>query len=90
MHMCGLLLQMSVSVLVTTVISAKTAEPIEMMFGMWTCRNLRNHVIRWGPRSCRRRGSLGEGEVVDASWYYHYYGHLFYGHWYQHKQLTYR
>jgi len=47
---CGLLLPMfrglCVSLLVTTMSCVKTAEPIEMLFAMWTRVDLRNHV--WG------------------------------------------
>ena len=45
---CGLLLQMCVAcdcVLVTTVSPAKTAEPTEMPFGVWTRVGQRNHVL---------------------------------------------
>jgi len=33
----------------TTVSCAKTAEPIEMTFGMWTPVGPRKPCIRWGP-----------------------------------------
>ena len=36
---------LSVYVLVTTVIPAKTAEPIEVLFGIWTQVGQRSHVL---------------------------------------------
>jgi len=39
--------------------SAKTAEPIEMAFGLWTRMGPRNHV-RWGSRSPHGKGKLWE------------------------------
>jgi len=61
MHGCGLLLHMldvprsvSVCVLVTPFSAAKTAEPIEMLFGLWTQAGLRNHVLDHRERNLRK------------------------------------
>jgi len=53
---CGLLLEMeyrglSVGLTVTIVSGAKTAEPIEMPFGLWTRVGLRKHVLDKGSDS---------------------------------------
>ena len=40
--------------LVTTISCVETAEPIEMLFGMWTRGRPRNHVLNRSPR----KGSL--------------------------------
>jgi len=37
----------------TTVICAKTAEPIEMSFGLWVRMGPRNHVLDEGPQVLR-------------------------------------
>ena len=34
---------------VTLVCPAKTAEPIEMPFGLWAWMDPRNHVLDWSP-----------------------------------------
>ena len=39
---------LSVCLLVTCVSCAKTDEPIEMQFGVWTCVSERNHTLDWG------------------------------------------
>jgi len=48
---CGLLLPMfrglCVCLLDTTMIHTKTAEPIEMLFGLWTRMGPRNYVLGW-------------------------------------------
>ena len=46
---------------VTVVSPAKTAEPIEMPFGMWTRIGPRNHVLDGSPDPRIRRGNF-EGE----------------------------
>ena len=38
---------------------AKTAEPIEMLFGLWTRVGPRNYVLDGGPDPAKERGSLG-------------------------------
>ena len=46
---------------------AKTAEPIEMPFGMWARVGPDNHVLDGGPDSPRGRGNFflgGEGRHV--------------------------
>ena len=50
---------LSVCLSVTTVSPAKTAEPIELPFGMWIRMGPRNHVLD-GPRSPTRRGTFRE------------------------------
>ena len=42
---------LSVSLSVTVVNPAKTAEPIEMSFELWTRVGTRNHVLNGGPDS---------------------------------------
>jgi len=49
-HRCGLLLQtkergLSVGLSVTIVSPAKTAESVDMLFGMWTRVGTRSHVL---------------------------------------------
>jgi len=51
---CGVLSQMElyglyVDLSVTVVSPAKTAEPIEMLFGLWTWVGSRNHVLAGDP-----------------------------------------
>jgi len=43
----------------TTVSATKTAEPIEMPFGLWTWVVPRNHVLGEGPDPRRGRGNFG-------------------------------
>jgi len=38
---------------------AKTAEPIEMLYGMWTCGSPGNHVLGGGPDPFICWGSFG-------------------------------
>ena len=38
---------------------AKTAEPIEMLYGMWTCGSPGNHVLGGGPDPFICLGSFG-------------------------------
>jgi len=40
---------LSVGLSVTIMTSAKTAEPIEMLLGLWTRVGPRNHVLDGGP-----------------------------------------
>ena len=47
----------SVSVVDTFVSSAKTAEPVEMPCGVWTCVGPRNEVL--GHGSPQRKGQFG-------------------------------
>jgi len=52
----------SVGLSVTVVSPAKTAEPIDMPFGVWSLVGSRNHVIIWGSRSpCERAILRGKG-----------------------------
>ena len=37
----------------STVVCAKTAEPIGMLFGLWAQMGRRNHVLDWGPQVLR-------------------------------------
>jgi len=54
---------------VTIVSRAKTAEPIEMSFGLWTRVGPRNHVLIWGSRyPMRMDNSEEEGEVHCKVW----------------------
>ena len=46
-----------VCLLFTVMSCAKTAKPVEMLFGMWACVGPRNHVL--GPDPPRERGNLG-------------------------------
>ena len=62
--LCGLLRQtdgvaVSVGRSVTTVNSARTAEPIEMPFGMWTRVVSGNHALDGGPDSRTAMGNFG-------------------------------
>ena len=43
----------SLSLFVTLVSPAKTAEPIEMLFGLWARMGPRNHVVDGGPEVLR-------------------------------------
>jgi len=52
---------LSVGLSVTLVSPAKTAEPIEMPFGLWTLVGPRNHVLDGGPDPPMGRGNF-EGE----------------------------
>ena len=45
---------LSVCLLDVIMCCAKTAEPVEMVFGMWTWMDLLTVCYRWGPRSHRR------------------------------------
>jgi len=45
---------------------AKTAEPIEMLFGVWTSVGPRNRVLRGGP-GLREKGNFG-GRHLPAHW----------------------
>ena len=47
--------------LFTTVSPTKTAEPIEMLFGMWTEVGPGNHVLGGVPDFPRGRGKFGRG-----------------------------
>jgi len=49
----------SVDLLVTTVSLAKTDEPIEMPFGLWTWVGRWNHVLDGGPDPHRKGGFWG-------------------------------
>jgi len=42
------------------VICAKTAEPIEMPFGLWAWMSPRNHVLDGAPDIPMGRGNFGE------------------------------
>jgi len=46
---CGILTQIVVCQSVTTASPAKMAEPIEMLYGMWTQMGSRNKVLAGGP-----------------------------------------
>jgi len=46
---------------------AKTAEPIEMPFEMWTCGSLRSHVIGGGSDFSTGRGTLGKGVITGQT-----------------------
>ena len=50
---------MFVCVLVTTVKPAKTAEPIEMLLGIWTRMELRNCMFDGCPDPLMERGPFG-------------------------------
>ena len=39
--------------------SAKTAELIEMLFGVWTWIGTKNHVLGWGLGPPRGNGNFG-------------------------------
>ena len=53
---------------VTVVSPAKTAEPIEMPFGLWTRVGPENHVLDGGTRSAMGRGNFdGEGASLQLS-----------------------
>ena len=63
-HRCGLLLQMQRGLcvnylLVKTISCAKTAEPIEMPFGIWTRVGQRNYALGGGSVFFRKRAILG-------------------------------
>jgi len=48
---------------VTTIRPAKTAEPIEMLFGVWTHMGQTNHVLDKSPHiSSMERGSFEGGK----------------------------
>ena len=49
----------SVSLLVTTMIRAKTSEAVEMLFALWTWVDPRNHVLRRGLISLMGIGNFG-------------------------------
>jgi len=49
---------LSVSLLDTTVNHAKTAEPIEVLFGIWTRMGPRNHVLQGGGRISQEKGQF--------------------------------
>jgi len=49
---------LSVGWSVTTVSPVKTAEPIEMPFGMWTRVDQGNHVLEKGPDHHMRRVNI--------------------------------
>jgi len=51
--------RLSVGRSVTIVNPARTAEPIEMLFGMWTRLSPRNHVLDAGTDPPTRRGFFG-------------------------------
>jgi len=45
-----------------TIVSHKTAEPIEIPFGLWTGVGPRNHVLDGGPDPFMKRGKFeGKG-----------------------------
>jgi len=50
-----------VCLLDTSVSPAKTAEPVEMLFGLWTRVGRKNHVFCGGPDPPRGRGSFTGG-----------------------------
>ena len=50
---------------VTILSRAKTAEPIEMPFGIWTRVGTENHVLDGAPGLRMRRGNF-EGETLSA------------------------
>jgi len=50
----------SVCLLVTSVMPAKMAEPIQMQFGLWTPIDPRNLAVGEGPDLPMPRGSFGE------------------------------
>jgi len=52
------------SVIVTS--PAKTAEKIEILFGLWTSVGLRNHVLNGGPDRPMQRGNFGGGKYMPA------------------------
>jgi len=54
---------MAVCLLDTSMIPAKSAEQIEMQFGLWTRVGPRNHVLGWSPASLGGRGNF-EGYSV--------------------------
>ena len=54
----------SVGLSVTLVSPAKTAEPIEMPFGLWTQVGPRNHVLDEGPDPPMGRGNFEGGRGV--------------------------
>ena len=62
---CGLLPQsyrrsvVCLSVCLTTVGPAETAEPIEMPFGSWTRVGSGNNILDWGPDPTREEAVLG-------------------------------
>jgi len=51
----------SVNQFITLVSPAKTAEPIEMLFGLRTQAGIWNHVLDWGPDLPMGRGNF-DGE----------------------------
>ena len=52
---------LSVSLLDTTVNHAKTAEPIEVLFGIWTRMGPRNHVLQGGGADLPGERAILEG-----------------------------
>ena len=60
--------ELSVCQSVTIVNPAKTAEMIEMPFGLWTRVGPRNHVLDGESRSSMRRGNF-EGKGADHGKY---------------------
>jgi len=55
----------SVGLLIATVCCAKTAEPVEVPFGVWTRGGPRNHVLDGSPDSSGRMGSFGGGREIS-------------------------
>jgi len=67
-----------VNMLDITVSSAKTAEPVEMLFEIWTCVNPKNHALGGGPDHPSIRGSYLVGGSRDAACHYQYCSNLFF------------
>jgi len=72
---CGLLLQtdlhdcpLYVCLCVTILSRAKTAEPIEMPFGLWTRVGLRNHVLDGGPDPLFKGTILRKEHYLHGKW----------------------
>jgi len=61
---CSLLLSMSRGLSLCVFVGhsrepCRTAEPIEMPFGLWTLVGPRNHVLGWGPSPRQEKGNFG-------------------------------
>jgi len=56
---------LSVGRYVTVLSPAKTAEPIEISFGVWTQVDPKKPRIRWGSGSPMRRGNF-DGETLSV------------------------